>query len=203
MSEKKVALIGDSIFDNKAYAGEKKSTIEHLQERCPAVLLAVDGSITAQVIQQLDSLPKDVTHIVVSSGGNDALIAKNFTDSSPNHLETLAVIQKEFRINYGRLLKLCLKTGRDVVACTIYDSIPILSETDKTALSIFNDVIVSQASSQRIPVIDLRSLCIEPDDYSELSPIEPSTKGSAKIAKKIACVIAEHNFKLGSVIYGL
>lgn len=72
----KITLIGDSVFDNKVYVGEDKSTIEHLQSLLPeheCELLAVDGSVTKEVIDH--QLPKlnnsDV--IFVSTGGNDAL----------------------------------------------------------------------------------------------------------------------------------
>lgn len=37
----------------------------------------------------------------------------------------------------------------------------------------------------KVPVIDLRCLCTEAADYSELSPIESSEQGSGKIAAAI------------------
>ena len=73
-----VVLLGDSIFDNQAYvrAGEP-DVIHQLRERLPdgwrATLLAVDGDVTNSVHSQLERLPADATHLVISVGGNDAL----------------------------------------------------------------------------------------------------------------------------------
>jgi hypothetical protein len=45
-----IALLGDSIFDNRAYTGGKPDVIAHLRPMVPpgwkASLLAIDGSIT-------------------------------------------------------------------------------------------------------------------------------------------------------------
>ena len=44
-----------------------------LGDRGSATLLAVDGSVTKEVAGQLENLPTEATHVVISSGGNDAL----------------------------------------------------------------------------------------------------------------------------------
>ena len=68
-------LLGDSIFDNAAYVPGKPSVIEQLRKTLPgdwkATLLAVDGDVTADVQKQIERLPDDATHLIVSSGGND------------------------------------------------------------------------------------------------------------------------------------
>ena len=79
-----------------------------------------------------------------------------------------------------------LTLKRPMAVCTIYDSVPNLSPELKTALCIFNDSIVREANAVRVPVIDLRIICTDASDYSELSPIEPSGQGGGKIAKAIA-----------------
>ena len=72
-----VVLLGDSIFDNARYVPGGPSVIEHLRRSLPAgwraTLLARDGAGTAEMDRQLDLLPPDATHLVVSVGGNDAL----------------------------------------------------------------------------------------------------------------------------------
>ena len=94
-----------------------------------------------------------------------------------------------------------LKTaGKPTLACTVYDSIPHLEREKKTALSIFNDAIIAEASQFGLSVIDLRCLCNETADYSALSPIEPSSKGGMKIAKKIAWVVKRFDFKFARTI---
>src|SRR4051794_31908129 len=72
-----VALLGDSIFDNAAYVRGGPDVLSQLRAVLPsgarASLLAVDGAVIAGVARQLERLPRDVTHLVVSAGGNDAL----------------------------------------------------------------------------------------------------------------------------------
>src|SRR5262249_33429281 len=72
-----VALLGDSIFDNVAYVGGGPDVVSQLRGLLGpgwrASLLAIDGSMIADIPAQLERLPSDTTHIVVSVGGNDAL----------------------------------------------------------------------------------------------------------------------------------
>ena len=112
--------------------------------------------------------------------------------------ETLTLLQQEFRIAYERLISAAKKTRLPTLVCTIYDSVPGLSSIEKTLLSIFNDVIVFQASRAGFPIIDLRSLCTDPKDYSEVSPVEPSSQGGMKIAKRIAKIVQNHDFDVRS-----
>jgi hypothetical protein len=75
---KHVVLLGDSIFDNAAYVRGGPSVIEQLRKKLPdqwaATLSAVDGSVLENVHGQLKRLPTDASHLVVSAGGNDALL---------------------------------------------------------------------------------------------------------------------------------
>ena len=72
-----VVLLGDSIFDNGAYTDGGPDVVTQLRELLPAgwhaTLGAVDGTTTDDFATQLDALPDDATHFVVSLGGNDAL----------------------------------------------------------------------------------------------------------------------------------
>src|SRR3954467_6421801 len=72
-----VALLGDSIFDNAAYIGGAPDGGTHLRRLLPApwraTLCAVDGATTHTLDAQLDRVPPDATHLVISIGGNDAL----------------------------------------------------------------------------------------------------------------------------------
>ena len=51
-----------------------------------------------------------------------------------------------------------------------------------TALSLFNDVITRELIRLRWDVLDLRDLLVDAEDYSAVSPIEPSDGGGKKIA---------------------
>jgi pentose-5-phosphate-3-epimerase len=74
---KHIVLLGDSIFDNAAYVHGSPDVITHLNSILPqdwkATLLAVDGSISTDVIGQIRKIPESATHLVVSAGGNDGL----------------------------------------------------------------------------------------------------------------------------------
>ena len=73
-----VALLGDSIFDNRAYTGAEPDVIAHLRSLLPpdwrASLFAVDGATISDLAAQLPLVSADVTHLVISVGGNDALL---------------------------------------------------------------------------------------------------------------------------------
>ena len=73
------------------------------------------------------------------------------------------------------LMSELLSLNRPFMVCTIYDSVPGLVEPLKLALALFNDVIIRNAVSSGVPILDLRMICTEPGDYSIKSPIEPSS----------------------------
>jgi hypothetical protein len=197
-----VVLLGDSIFDNASYVPGGLPVIEQvrrgLQPNWKATLVAVDGSTVADIASQLPRIPADATHLVVSIGGNDALVASGLlhervgTVGAALTLVTKAV--NEFRAGYTLMLNSVLKLGKPTAICTVYDAIPILGDAERPALAVFNDVITRTAACVGIPLIDLRAICTIADDFSPLSPIEPSVIGGAKIADVICRLVATHNF---------
>jgi hypothetical protein len=197
---KHLILLGDSIFDNAIYVPDGPAVIDHLQSILPAerraTLLAHDGDVTADVEGQLLQLPADATHLVISVGGNDALMALNVfsypAKTVDDALSHLAEIRKDFYRGYRAMLWQALNHQLPLAVCTIYDAVPGLSAEMLTALAIFNDTITREAAGAGVPVIDLRHICTEADDYSEISPIEPSAQGGRKIAESIATWLAEY-----------
>ena len=185
-----VALLGDSIFDNGVYVPGGPAFVDQLRAVLPeewaVSLLAVDGHVTASVVAQLTDLPEDATHIVVSCGGNDALwhmpVLSEKAQSVAEVLDRFYEIRSNFRQKYRQMLEKVLATQRNVTVCTIYDCIPDLEPRAHAALSMFNEVILREAILARVTIIDLRLVCSERSDYSELSPIEPSRVGGEKIA---------------------
>lgn len=101
-------------------------------------------------------------------------------------LDQLSQWREAFRADYLALLKALKATGLPVLVCTVYDSIPSLDTASRTALVLFNEVILREANSAGFQVLDLRQLCDDPRDYSEVSDIEPSARGGAKIAEAVA-----------------
>ena len=182
-------LLGDSIFDNGVYVPDGPAFVDQLRtalsEEWKVSLLAVDGHVTADVEAQLARLPHDATHLVVSSGGNDALnylpVLSEGARSVAEVLSHFARIRSDFGKRYRKMLEKVVAKQRDVAICTVYDCIPDLEPMAHAALSMFNEVILREAISARVTIIDLRLVCTERSDYSELSPIEPSQMGGAKI----------------------
>lgn len=199
-----VALVGDSIFDNRTYvAGDEPAVIDQIRESLPdgwqATLLAVDGSVTGDVPRQLDGLSGDVSHIVVSVGGNDALEHLSMlTEDAASVAEVfgrIATIGEQFERSYLHTLGAVLRRHVATTVCTVYfPSFPdrTMQRLACAGLAVFNDVILRAAVNAGAPVLDLRLICDEPADYA--NPIEPSAHGGQKIARAIAQVVTSHNF---------
>jgi len=191
-------LLGDSIFDNGAYVPGEPDVAEQLRKALPTgwqvTLLALDGDVIAGVADQLARLPADATHLVISAGGNDALGASYLldarVDSVAEAVALLAETQQAFAADYERMLDKVLARGLPTAVCTIYDTPSTAPDQPvvRTALAVFNDVISRAAFARRAPLIDLRLICDEDEDYA--NPIEPSARGGAKIAAAIARLLA-------------
>ena len=192
-----LALVGDSIFDNVAYVPDGPAVIDHIRTLLPkgwaATLVARDGDVVADVEEQLQQLPDDTTHIALSIGGNDALNAQDVfslpAESVFSALGRLAEMQGDFHRAYRDMLWNVLLLQKPTVVCTIYDAVPGLSHEARSALSLFNDVICREAMAAGVAVVDLRALLQEADDYSAISPIEPSAKGGEKIARALTTML--------------
>ena len=107
-----VALLGDSVIDNKAYVGDAPDVAQQLRLIAPkewkVSKQAVDGAVVSGVLRQLSNVPVDATHVVISAGGNDALHYSGVLDapasSVSDALLRLAKIQDEYRAGYSRML---------------------------------------------------------------------------------------------------
>jgi lysophospholipase L1-like esterase len=195
-----VVLLGDSIFDNKSYVQRgQPDVVAQVQAKLPegwrATLCAVDGAVTRNVEGQLRTVPSDASHLIVSVGGNDALrnsgILREGARSVAEVIARFADVQDEFAQSYRAMLDRVQERRLPVAVCTIYDARfpdPREQRLVVTALSIFNDIIMREAFGRRLPLVDLRLICSEPDDYA--NPIEPSAKGGDKIAGAITQVVA-------------
>ena len=201
-----LVLLGDSIFDNTAYVGGGPDVISQVSAGLPAgwqaTLRAVDGSMVRDVAAQLKRLPEDASHLVVSAGGNDALghagILERSARSAAEVLEMLATVSSGFEDDYRRMIAAVLACGLPTALCTIYYPRfpdPVMQRLAVAALSVFNDCITRAASAAGLPLLDLRLICDETADYA--NPIEPSSRGGAKIAAAIVRLLAEHDFRRG------
>ena len=200
-----LVLLGDSIFDNRADVAGGPAVIDQVQKTVPAgwkaSLLAVDGNTSVQVPDQLKRLPSDCTHLVLSAGGNDAIGCLDLMGTPASNLMgalgTLSKILVGFEQSYKALITELLSLNKPLMVCTIYDSVPGLVDPLKLALGLFNDVIIRNAVSKGLPVLDLRMICTESGDYSIKSPIEPSSQGGQKIATRLTSALVNHDSSRG------
>ena len=199
-----IVLLGDSVFDNKAYIDGGLDVIEQIRRQIPAgwkaSLLAVDGSVVENVRKQALDLPEDATHLVISAGGNDAILNAGILQqkvvSSAEVLDKLADIAGEFERHYHEMLQSVLSLNKPTAVCTIYYPRipePFTQKIAVAALATFNDVIIRLAFLSGVPLIDLRLVCDEDSDYA--NEIEPSEKGGGKIANAIVRLVSDHNFE--------
>ncbi len=127
----KVALLGDSIIDNKTYVEDGEySVLEHLESLSDLEFsqIAVDGDTTAEVLgNQLDHLEEDSDFIVLSIGGNDLLGHLHLLVDEINkhtfsrNLEIMNSFVEPIRARYEAIVeRLIMKQGK-VLLCTVYN----------------------------------------------------------------------------------
>jgi len=204
-----LVLLGDSIFDNLAYTAGGPDVISQVRELLPAgwqaSLLAVDGATTDDVPGQLSRLPRDATHLVLSAGGNDALLSSGLLDDAVHHVaqavNSLAHLSQGFEKKYRHAVAACLQPRLPLILCTIYNGDFPNADFQRlvsTALMVFNDAILRVGIEFGLTMIDLRFVCSSPEDYA--NPIEPSSVGGAKIARCIVSLVSAGQTESGARI---
>lgn len=198
----KVALLGDSIFDNQAYVEPGQAVLDKINLAKPLdtefELLALDGATTEDIAEQCALVDEETDLIFLSCGGNNALnVASVFEQQARtvfDGMHVLSEIQNVFKRQYEEMLVHILVLEKKLVVCSIYNTCPGLPCTLLAALSFFNDVIFEKAFKLGLPVLDLRLMFNSPADYSAISPIEPSESGGEKLAEKIVSLVSMHDF---------
>jgi lysophospholipase L1-like esterase len=206
-----IALLGDSVFDNAGYlAGKGPDVAGQLRTRLPTgwevSLLARGGAVAADLPAQLERLPRDATHLIVSAGGNDAGrqagVLTEPVQSVAGGLARIAMLREEFARDYRAMLDAVLARRLTTAVCTVYDPRfpdPVYNRVAVVALAAFNDIISREAFRRSLPIIDLRLVCDSAEDFA--SPTGPSVQGGGKIAVAIAQLTTEHDFHGRSVVY--
>lgn len=192
-----VALLGDSSIDNAAYTRGEPDVANHLRtilgREWKVTLLALDGSTTTMMGPQISRIADDVSHIVVSIGGNDALMNAGLLDtpvrSTAEALDLFGAAVNAFEEDHRHVTEALAALARKLVVCTIYEGNLGMPEAPRAsvALRMFNDAIVRSARDAGAAVIEMRSVCSKPEDFA--NPIEPSGIGGKKIAEAIAAHI--------------
>jgi len=165
-----IVLLGDSVIDNKAYVKVDEPDVPVqlqalLGDAHQVTSLAIDGSMTADIGKQLDKIPEDATHLVVSMGGNDLLDRISYVEypvhSTMEAMIVMSNLSEQFRKQYHEALQGILKLGLPTIVCTVYN--PRLEDHNVqtvavTALQTFNDCIMQEVAQVGLPLIDLRSV---------------------------------------------
>ena len=200
---KHVVLLGDSILDNASYADGGPDVAAQLHRLMRAgdcvTLLATDGDMTVDIARQLKQLPPGATHLVISVGGNDALMNSDFLMEEASSVAEVLLksraIADAFGLAHCEVMKLLEKTGLPFMVCTIYDANFADSATAQlvaTGLALFNESITRNAIEFGAPLVDLRLVCSESADYA--NEIEPSVRGGGKIACAIWRALEKHDW---------
>ena len=192
-----LVLLGDSIFDNAQYTSGGPDVVSQVRNLLPsgwcASLLAVDGSTTVNIPDQIQRLPKECSHLVLSVGGNNALTEASrlgisffgmTCEPTSKSLDALADISDAFESQYRSAVDACLRPGLPLRVCTIYNGcFPDKSyqRIASLALSIFNDVIIRIAIERGLSVIDLRLICTVLQTMR--TPSNPRQLGARKLQK--------------------
>lgn len=208
-----LVLLGDSVFDNAAYVRGGPDVVRQARDRLgpegwQATLAAVDGAVTEGVRRQIARIPADATHLVVSAGGNDALgsvdVLYRGARTVGAGLAMLGDVVAPFEARYRTMLDEVLALGLPTAVCTVYN--PVFPDPEERryaalGLAVFNDAILRVALWAGVPVLELRSICSEDEDFA--NPIEPSSRGGEKMVSAIATMLAEHDFTRGrTTIFG-
>lgn len=202
VAAKHIVLAGDSIFDNDAYVMGDVGVIEQMRRSLPsgwsAFKIAVDGDCIRDVLRQIEHLPTHATHLVVSVGGNDLIGYSHLLNSvrSPKDIvSVLAAPKATFAALYGDMLDQLRQLPVHLSVCTVYTAIPfeepLMRSFGSTAIGAFNELICEQAAARNVPVFRLDQVCTEVDDFSAVSPIEPSSKGGQKIVDGLIAFLSE------------
>lgn len=188
-----ITLLGDSTFANLGHVGPPE-LITQLRRLLPedwrAHLSAVDGARVADVHAQLPTVPAESTHLVVSVGGNDAIaLTGTLRTPAPNLGSALAFVdrhRRSFAERYREMLGQVLELDRPTLVCTVYNprvEPPERQRIVETMVALLNDTIVSAAVEAGVPVLDLRPLGEDPENF--VSPIELNHRGAERLARAV------------------
>lgn len=207
-----IVLLGDSILDNALYTRPAPDTVTWLGRLAPdwaVLLLAQDGGTIDNVPVQLRRLEQRAAVAVLSVGGNDgaqhiALLDQR-TANSGEVLQQLLHIGDEFAQRYEAVARAVAERADRLVLCTIYEvqlQPARYARLARVPLAVLNDRIVRIGATLGADVLELRSVCTEPEDF--VLEIEPSALGAKKIAEAIVGVIRnDPSLRSGRVFTGL
>ena len=178
MVNKKLILIGDSIFQNENYVEDGESVEYLLQDK--ATVVAKDNAKILDVYDQINFIPEsenlETNVIIVSAGGNDLdYIYKDL--GKDENLDNIFNNYKEL------IMEINKKTKTQIVLSTIYyptskdykPYLPIVKE--------WNKLVIDFANINNFGIFHLDKYVTKSSHFTQ--QIEPSKEGSKIIADKL------------------
>ncbi|HEX8118206.1 MAG TPA: hypothetical protein VF521_13105 [Pyrinomonadaceae bacterium] len=201
-----LVLLGDSVFANAAYVAGGPDVVSQVRRRLPegwsVSLRAGDKVLLGDVPAQLQDLPEGAGGLIVSAGRDDALrhidVVREGANSTLEVLNKLAYLADRFQLDYHNMLAAVLDCGLPTGVCTINNPRyrnPLIRRLAAVLVALFDDCIVREAHAAGLPLIDLRVVCGEDDDY--VNSAEPSPQGGEKIAAAIERLVRGELFRAG------
>ena len=148
----------------------------------------------SDVALQLRQLGRRPDVAVLSVGGNDAVehidLLTRPASTSAEVLQELLAVAEGFGQRYDAVARAVAERAGRTVLCTIYEvqlEPAPFAQLARVPLALLNDRIVRTAARLGVDVLELRSVCTDPDDF--VLQIEPSARGAARIARAIASVL--------------
>ena len=202
----KVALLGDSVFDNRSYVKFDHEDVEHvLKASCvDCELYAVDGAVISSIKYQLDEMKKElenISSIFLSVGGNNGLSALHLIFQNLSTEDFFNSFQKQLDNLYSEIYRITKSRNIPVHVLNVYypcfdfsgarmlEQIrnpqyrnTIIQNADK-----LNGIIKETANKYSFGLIDINSAFNNPQYYA--NEIEPSYEGSKLLTRLIGEVL--------------
>jgi len=181
-----ITLMGDSILENSSYVGNEDSVQANLNKKTKdkVINLARDDALIYDIYTQLDQIHYDYNNennsIVLSVGGNNLLLSIEF-NKKDSHVQVLFS-------QYMELVKAIKSKMNKVklILCDCYYS--NCKDTNiNNIVTKWNTLLYNFANKEKIKVIKISSDLTSSFDY--VNDIEPSEKGSKKIADAILAIL--------------
>tara|TARA_Y100000992_G_scaffold300413_1_gene269031 strand:- start:1042 stop:1677 length:636 start_codon:yes stop_codon:yes gene_type:complete len=178
IENKKLILIGDSIFQNENYVEERESIEDLLQDK--ATVVAKDNAKILDVYDQLNFIPEseniETNVIVVSAGGNDL----DYIYKDLGKDENIDIIFNNYK---ELIMEINKKTKTQIVLSTIYyptskdykPYLPIVKE--------WNQLVIDFANINNFGIFHLDKYVTKSSHFTQ--QIEPSKEGGKIIADKL------------------
>jgi hypothetical protein len=189
--------MGDSILKNNTYVGKGKSVEDLLMEQHEGIMLnlAKDNSTIKDLYQQINDLPNELndknTTIFVSIGGNDILNKYVYvTGSDVDDFKSLYMIYSTYK-DVLRMLRDKFPQPK-IMLMNLYYPRSVKYSRYRELIKKWNDLLFEYQNDPIHEINDILDLSLLITDINDFALcIEPSEKGSVKIAREILILSKE------------